>query len=187
MRFPQIPTMETERLTLRRLRLTDARDYFDRIGSSAAVTRFMTFNPHTSLDDSIASMEKTLRRYESGESYRWGITVKGDDRIIGVFDLLTFDREKNTCCFAYMLGENWWGRGYGTEAMLAAFRFAFEEMGVERIAVDHFSENAASGAVMRKAGMRHTGTRVAAYEKNGVKHDAECYELTREEWNRDHQ
>lgn len=187
MRFPEIETIVTERLVLRSLRREDTQDYYDRIGSSAAVTKYMTFHPHTSLADSEASMEKTFARYARRESYRWGITLRGDDRIIGVFDLLGLDREKDSCTFAYMIGEQWWGRGYGTETARAVLDFAFREMEVRTVAVDHFAENPASGAVMRKVGMRHMGTRPGAYQKDGVLHDAECYELTREEWNCDRQ
>ena len=187
MRFPELRALRTERLILRKLRREDVRDYYERIGSSEAVTRHMLFQPHRSIDDSVASIEKTLRRYETGKCFRWGITLRGDDRIIGVFDLLAFDERENRCSFAYMLGEHWWGRGYATEAMKAVFRFAFEEMGIETITVDHFAENPASGAVMRKALMRQTGIRPGAYEKNGALHDAVCYELTRKEWEHDHQ
>lgn len=187
MRYPELRTLETGRLVLRRLVQEDAADYFARLGSSEAVTRYMLWNPHQTIADSEASIQKALRRYSAGKCYRWAIAKKHDHRVIGIFELLGFDETESRCSFAYMLGEAWWGLGYGTEVMNEAFRFAFEEMQIRKITVDHFTENAASGTVMRKAGMRHVGTRPAAYEKNGVIHDAECYELTREEWEHDHQ
>ena len=39
MQFPEIETITTARLILRKLTLSDVRDYYDRIGSSAAVTK----------------------------------------------------------------------------------------------------------------------------------------------------
>lgn len=187
MEFVELRDLKTRHLVLRRLRWEDVADYYERIGSSEAVTRYMLFNPHTAIADSEASIQKALNRYAAGKCYRWAVAEQADDRLIGVFELLRFDEAAESCSFAYMLGEAWWGKGYGTEAMAEAFRFAFEEMGIRTIEVDHLSANGASGAVMRKVGMRHTGTRKGAYEKNGVLHDAEEYRLTREEWIRDHQ
>lgn len=187
MKYPELRRLETARLVLRRLRREDVQDYYDRLGSSQAVTRYMLWNPHRDICDSEASIRKALDRYAAGRCYRWAIAQKEDDRLIGVFELLRFDEAAGTCSFAYMLAESWWGRGYGTEVMREAFRFAFEEMEVQKIIVDHMTENAASGAVMRKAGMRHVGSTPGAYEKNGVRYDAENYELTREEWEHDHQ
>jgi RimJ/RimL family protein N-acetyltransferase/NTP pyrophosphatase (non-canonical NTP hydrolase) len=125
----------------------------------------------------MASIEKTLARYDSGNCYRWGIAQKEDDTLIGVIELLRFDEDTSTCSFAYMLGCDYWNQGYATEALSAVIRFAFEKMEIDRIMVDHMAPNAASGAVMRKVGMTHTGTEQGKYEKHGLMFDAECYEI----------
>lgn len=177
-----IRTIETERLVLRKLRRADVPCYFERLGSSAAVTEFMLWEPHTDISQSVASVEKALRRYETGGCYRWGIALKGDDSIIGVVELLRFDEKTETCSFAYMLAEAFWGRGYGTEALRAALDFAFRELKVKAVEADHMAENAASGAVMRKAGMSYQRTEIGKYEKNGKLHDAPVYRITAEEW-----
>lgn len=179
MKFPEIREIRTGRLSLRKVRMEDANIYFERIGSREAVTRFMLWNPHKDVSESVASMEKALRRYEQGRCYRWGIALPEDDSIIGIMELLRFDEEKGTCSFAYMLSDDFWGRGYGTEALKAALDFAFREMEADAVEADHFAENEASGAAMRKAGMRYVGTEIGKYEKNGVLHDAHCYRLER--------
>ena len=182
MKFPEIRPLETGRLLLRKLTREDVPLYYARLGSSEAVTRYMLFSPHRDISESVASVEKTLRRYEEGCCYRWAITRKGEDSLIGVIDLLRFDRETGSCSFAYMLGEEFWGRGYGTEALRAVFRFAFREMEVTEITADHMWENPASGAVMRKAGMVFRAHLPRHYEKNGKTYDAEGYRITRKRW-----
>ena len=177
MKFPEIVSLETGRLLLRKLTQEDTVLYYRRLGSSEAVTRYMLFSPHQDISESAASVEKTLRRYEEGRCYRWAITRKGEDSLIGVIDLLRFDEESGSCSFAYMLGCDYWNQGYGTEALSAVIRFAFEKMDMDRILVDHMSPNAASGAVMRKAGMTHIGTEPGKYEKHGQVFDAEIYEI----------
>lgn len=184
MEYTEIKQLRTERLVLRKLRLEDASTYFERLGSSADVTEYMLWNPHQDLAESIASVEKALRRYDEGKCYRWAIALPEDDSVIGVIELLKFDEEKNTCSFAYMLAKEFWGRGYATEALRAALDFAFRELKVAAVEADHFAENAASGAVMRKVGMIYQKTVIAKYEKNGISHDAPMYRITAEEWNR---
>ena len=82
-----------------------------------------------------------------------------------------------------MIGQDFWGKGYGTEALRAVLDFAFEKMRVQKVIADHFSVNPASGGCMRKAGMTHIRTLPQKYEKNGSLFDAEEYEITRAEWN----
>lgn len=182
MRYAEFRNLETPRLILRRITAEDVPAYFHRLFGSRRVAEFMLWEPHTEIAQSAAAVQKVLARYENGNYYRWGIAQKQDNSLIGIIELLRFDEEKESCSFAYMLGEAVWGRGYGTEAVRAAFKFAFEDMGISSITADHFAENLASGAVMRRAGMRHAGTLPRKYEKNGVWHDAEVYCITQEEW-----
>ena len=181
MRFPELFMLETERLYLRRITGEDIPGY-NRLFGSAEVARWMLWEPHTSLEQSAAAVEKVLARYDSGRCYRWGITRKDEDILIGILELLRFDEARGECSFAYMLAPDCWNRGYGTEALKAAFRFAFEEMGVRTITADHFADNPASGAVMRKAGMAYVRMLPGRYEKNGRCHDAAEYRITKEIW-----
>lgn len=181
MEYAAFEELKTSRLRLRKLRREDVKSY-NRFASSKAVTRFMLWKPHEDLSESAASIEKTLHRYEEEKCYRWGIALQETDELIGIIDLLGFDEEKNICSFAYMIAEEYWGRGYGTEALLALLDFAFRKMKVAAVGADHFAENAASGAVMKKAGMKYLFTERGKYEKNGVIYDAPQYRITQEEW-----
>ena len=172
--------LETDRLVLRAMRRSDAEDYYRHLASSEAVTRYMLFRPHRDAAESVASVEKTLHRYEMGKTYRWVITRKGEDRLIGVIDLLRLDEQTGEGSFAYMLGEAFWGCGYGTEALKAGLAFAFRDLGLNAVEADHMAENAASGAVMRKAGMVYIRTDAAKYDKDGKRHDAPVYRICRE-------
>ena len=182
MRFPLMPTIDTSRLRLRKLTLEDVEDYYHHLFGSHAVSRYMLWNPHRDLSESIASIQKVLRRYEEGRCYRWGITSKESGQLMGIIDLLRFNEETDSCSFAYMLGENFWGCGYGTEALTAVFDFAFSQMEVKSITADHMAENPASGRVMEKAGMKCIRTLPKKYEKNGILHDATEYTITQEDW-----
>lgn len=183
MRYAEFETLQTPRLLLRRITPADAEKYFIRLGSREAVTKYMLFNPQQDISEAVASVEKSIARYEARQAYRWVLDLPGEG-LIGVVDLLRFDEADSSCSFAYMLGQAYWGKGYGTEALKAVFGFAFDKMELQRIEADHMTENPASGAVMRKVGMQYLRTEKARYEKNGRLHDAHVYAITRQQWNR---
>lgn len=174
--------LHTPRLHMRKLTMEDVPLYYARLGSSAEVTKYMLFPPHTDISQSIASVEKALRRYEEGNCYRYCIALQETDELIGVIEALRFDEAESSCSFAYMLGQDYWGQGYGTEALKAVLEFLFTRMEVSRVEADHMADNPASGAVMRKAGMVHCGVQPKKYEKCGILHDAVLYAITKEQW-----
>lgn len=184
MQFPELQQLHTPRLLLRKLTMADAPLYYSRIASRPEVSRYMLWNPHTQLSETEAVIKQVLNRYASGRCYRWCIALAEDNSPIGAIELLRFDEEAESCSFAYMIGSDFWGMGYGTEALKAVLRFAFETMHIQSVTADHMSANPASGAVMRKAGMTFYHTIPEKYEKNGQKMNAWEYRITREQWNR---
>lgn len=177
MRYASFHSIETERLVLRDIRIEDIQEYYERLYGDGDVCRYLLFDPHQDIGESYESIQEILRQYEEGNFYRWGITRKEEDTLIGIIGLVRINEETETCSFAYLLGCDYWNQGYGTEALKEVFRFAFEELEISRIVADHMAENPASGAVMRKAGMTHIGTEKEKYNKCGTLHDAEVYEI----------
>lgn len=173
--------INTPRLHLRKVCREDAPHFF-RFAGSEAVTKYMFWKPHASANESLSSIEKTLSRYEMGNCWRWGIALQETEELIGIIDLLGIDETTKSCTFAYMIAEEFWGRGYATEALRAVLNFAFGQLKLETVWGEHFGPNGGSGAVMRKAGMKYTGTEPGKYEKNGVQYDVPQYRITREEW-----
>ena len=177
MRYADFRHLETDRLILRDIRMEDIQEYYERLYGDGDVCRYLLFDPHQDIGESLQSIQEILEKYEEGKFYRWGITEKGDDSLIGVIGLVRIDEQANTCSFAYLLGCDYWNRGYGTEALQAVIRFAFEELEIQRIVADHMVQNPASGAVMRKAGMTHIGTEQGKYSKHSKLWDVEVYEI----------
>ena len=82
----------------------------------------------------------------------------------------------------YWLRHDRWGTGIVTEATAALSKWAFRELGLNRVFARHMAANPASGAVMRKTGMTLEGTLRQHYEKNGAMHDFHIYGILREEF-----
>jgi [ribosomal protein S5]-alanine N-acetyltransferase len=77
----------------------------------------------------------------------------------------------------FALARAGWGRGLATEAAQALLDHAFGGIGVPEVEAFTHQENAASGAVLRKVGMRDTGLSTGPYG-----HVDRRYAITREEW-----
>ena len=179
MKFAEFERLETERLVLRWISMEDLYDYYERIASDGDVCRYLLSEPHQDIGETLERIQRDLEAYESGTYFRWAVATKEDDRLAGIIRLKGFDEEESSCTFVCMFAKDSWGRGYATEAMQAVLDFAFEKMEIKKVTAEHLSGNDASGAVMRKLGMTHTGTVPGKYEKHGLVYDAECYELVR--------
>ncbi|KAL0939398.1 gcn5-related n-acetyltransferase [Colletotrichum truncatum] len=92
------------------------------------------------------------------------------------------DVQSRTCEIGYWIGEDYWGRGYATEALLAFSKFCFESNpSVLRLEANLFSSNMASRKVLEKAGWTYEGTKRQAIEKNGQVLDLVLFSLLRHE------
>ncbi len=182
MKYAPYQELDTARLTLRKFRMADAPAFFRQLSGSEDVTKTMLWVTHREEAQAEESIRKVLHRYEAGGCYCWAITRKETQALIGRIDLLHFDEACGTCQFAYMLGADFWGKGYGTEALKAVLAFAFRELEVDAVQAEHFANNPASGAVMVKAGMTKIGYTPEKYEKDGSFHDAVHYQIKKEDW-----
>jgi GNAT acetyltransferase-like protein len=77
---PQV--INTERLVLRRPRLSDAAAKYS-VARDPEVNRYMDWLPHKSVSDATAVVDIAASRWETGEEYSWVITVKPDNRAVG--------------------------------------------------------------------------------------------------------
>ncbi len=92
------------------------------------------------------------------------------------FELRT-DIERYSAEIGYWLGEEFWGRGIATAALLAATVHALKAYKLNRIYALPFSENLASIRVLEKAGYRREGVMRRSAFKNGQFLDQAIYAI----------
>lgn len=93
----------------------------------------------------------------------FAIIEKSTSEIIGC---VGFDYDKNHCksedeaLLGYWLGEEYWGRGFMTEAVREVVRFAREDCRLKGLWCGNYIENTASANVQKKCGFvfDHTET-----------------------------
>ena len=175
-----MPAIETDRLTLRRLTMRDARDIFE-YSRDTDVARHVLWDAHTSLSDAKGYIRYMLRRYHSFDPASWGIEWRETGKIIGTIGFMWIQFEHSVAEVGYSLAKNYWSRGIMTEALDAVLHHAFYDLRLNRIEALHEVENPASGAVMRKCGMKYEGCMRQKLYNKGRYVDVNLYAILREE------
>lgn len=150
--------IETERLIIRKYKITDTEDMFTNWASSTAVTRFLTWAPYTRTADCRAYIKSRIEAYQNPDCYDWVIEWKENHQAIGSISVVKYDEEKLSAEVGYCLGEAYWHKGIMTEALKAVIRYLFKETDFERIEACHDSRNICSGKVMEKCGLKYVCT-----------------------------
>jgi RimJ/RimL family protein N-acetyltransferase len=143
----------TERLILRPLRESDL-DALAAIYADPQTMRFLG-GPRTR-EDTRGRLGWMIAAHREQGFGLWATTLRADGILIGRCGILVQDVEgASEHEIAYLLGSQWWGRGYATEAAAAIRDHARTRLGFERLISLIDAENAPSQAVARRIGMQH--------------------------------
>lgn len=78
---------------------------------------------------------------------------------IGFADYRDVDRVKRSCSIGITIGNrNYWGEGYGTEAIRLLVKYLFERLNLRRIQLDTWSGNERALKAYSKCGFKTEGT-----------------------------
>jgi RimJ/RimL family protein N-acetyltransferase len=137
----------TDRLTLRRLELSDAASLME-LNSDPEVLRFTGEKQFNSVDDAEALVAELGTRYENHGFGRWAVMRQSDDRFLGWCGLRRIPREGVD--LGFRLHRDCWGQGYATEAARACVELAFGEYALPFLLGRAVKENHASIAILKK-------------------------------------
>ena len=182
MNFKGTVRIETDRLILRKFTENDAADMYKNWAGDRNVTRYLRFLPHESEEHSKRVLKELFIPFYCDEKYMtWAIELKGEGIVIGSISL-TYAGDQSAEP-GYCIGTKWQGQGYMTEALKAVLDFAFKEVGLNRVFSYHSVKNPASGAVMKKAGMKYEGFAREKYiTGEGEYQDCRMYGITAAEY-----
>lgn len=109
--------------------------------------------PHESVEDSLNIIRTVFSKKET-------YAVIREDIPIGCVGLL-FHPDTNhwwgddSAELGYWIGEEYWGRGFATEAAEPLIKIAFEIYGVKQLYASYRIDNPASGRVLEKLGFKY--------------------------------
>ena len=156
--FSNIPTLETDRLILRKMKVSDTDDMFD-YAKRQDVTAYLLWSPHKTREYTRDYLRYLQNRYALGEFYDWAVVDRESGRMIGTCGFTRIDTEHRWGEIGYVLNPDFHGRGLGSEAAERVMRFGFEELELHRIEAKFMLGNDRSLRVMERLGMTFEGYR----------------------------
>ncbi len=154
--FAQLPELETPRLRLRRMKISDAKDMYE-YACREEVTEYLLWSPHPDVYYTEAYLRSIQKQYKKGDFYDWALIYKPTGKMIGTCGFTSFDLRHNKGEIGYVLNPAYWNRGLATEAVERVLRFGFETLSLHRLEARYMAENTASRRVMEKCGMTFEG------------------------------
>ena len=156
--FSRIPTLQTERLILRKLSMDDTDDMYE-YACRADVTEFLTWSPHPDKAHTFDYLSYLQKRYKTGDFFDWAIVCRDTEKMIGTCGFTRFDFANNSAEIGYVINPKFKGKGIATEVVGKVIRFGFENLALNRIECRFMTENNASRRVMEKNNMTFEGIR----------------------------
>ena len=176
-----MPTLETDRLILRRMTMRDAADVF-LYSKDEEVARHVLWSAQKDIAEAKDYCRFMMKRYRCDQPSSWGIIEKKTGRLVGTIGYMAFSEENNSVEVGYSLARWLWGKGMATEALRAVIDYTFEAMDINRIEAQHELANPSSGRVMEKCGMKKEGVLRQRLYNKGRYVDVALYAILKEDY-----
>ncbi|QHO73187.1 GNAT family N-acetyltransferase [Bradyrhizobium sp. CCBAU 051011] len=176
------PTLETKRLILRPLAMSDAPAIQRHFNNWNIIQHLAQVVPWPYPEDgAVTFITQELERVAAGEEiYNWMLVLRGGDgEAIGNIRFRPrSDNVKGNRGF--WLAERYWNQGLMSEAVSAVNDFAFRTLGIESFYACNAATNVASRRVKQKTGAEFLGYVELAHHDGQTL--AEKWRVTRENW-----
>lgn len=146
------PVIETQRLRLRRPRMTDA-SRVAKLLNDRELARMTHSIPHPY---ELADAERYLAQVDAADPQALALFVI-DHPEQGPVGVVGFDSQNGRTEMGYWIGRPYWGLGFATEAAQGALVWAHKDWKRRYVLARHFSDNPASASVLCKTGFLYTG------------------------------
>jgi [ribosomal protein S5]-alanine N-acetyltransferase len=169
--------IETERLIMRELELSDALGLFE-LDSNPEVLKYIGVDAVKTIEESESVVRMLQQQYAENGIGRWAVIEKSTGEFMGWSGLKLYREPINNQTNIYELGyrfiPRYWGRGFATESARAWVDFAFEELKIDKLFAVTDLEHDSSKNVLHKVGFKD----IEVFKYNGE--DVNWLEVTKE-------
>lgn len=168
------PILKTERLILRPLTIADAEHIYSAWASCPKTTKYMIFDQHETLQDTIGWLEFEQANHNNDKIFTFGFELKETGELVGSGGLCW----ENDCFYiGYILAQEYWYKGLAMEASKAMIAFAKTDLGVDKIIGRFATENEGSEKILSRLGFVHHQDTTFTSFGNKKTFDAKLYLL----------
>ena len=148
--------LETERLILRPLDITDAEAMFT-MDNNPNVHKYLWQKPTLELSETIKIIEMVQKQYVENKIGRFATILKDSGEFIGWTGIKFVNDHvengnTNFYDYGYRLHEKFWNKGHATEASKAWLDYGFDQMNIQIMNAYTHAQNAASNHILQKVG-----------------------------------
>lgn len=179
--FKDMPSLETLRLILRPVQMSDAQDLFE-VHSDYEVVRYMPVEQEESIERTQYWIEWRQKRQHEGQPVPWVMVDKKTNKVLGFCGFYRIDYPRAAGEIMVTLNRQWWGNGYMLEAIKAVVACGFQVIGLNRIDILFYPENKRITSLCEKAGLRFIGSIPECYYYKGHYWDRVYYTLLKKDW-----
>lgn len=177
---PPAPDMETQRLRLRRLVLTDAPGMHEAYGDADNM-RFWDAPPSADLAETERRIRISLGFSPIWHS-AWAISRKDDGRLVGMVNYHARQAWNHRLAVGWILIPSAQGHGLITEAMVPLLRHCFGALDTHRIEAEIEPENKRSEKLAERLGFRREGLLRDRVRVGDAYRSVNMWSLLRPEW-----
>ena len=146
------PIVETDRLLLRELNMTDAKDFYA-LNLNPNVVKYTGDRAFKNISEAEIFLSN-YSDYDKNGYGRWAVIAKTNGEFLGWCGL-KYIHGLNETDIGFRFFENHWNKGFATESAKACLRFGFETLNLETIVGRAMAENRASIKVLEKIGLKY--------------------------------
>lgn len=152
-----LKNLETNRLLLRPIKLTDAEDMYE-YGSVEGLGTMAGWTKHEDINKTKKIIELMIAKYLSNDLLCvWAIVLKENNKMIGTIEIHSYDEKSQKAELGFTINNKYWGMGLTFEASKKIIEYGFEVVHLIRLAVEHFDFNKQSKRVIEKCGFKFEG------------------------------
>jgi ribosomal-protein-alanine N-acetyltransferase len=179
--FIRMPTLETPRLLLRKIVVSDYQDMYD-YSRRPETSRYLLWSPHSSPRFTKKYVSYLQGQYRNGNFYDFAVIEKASGKMIGTCGFTDFDLDINSAELGYILHPDYWGKGFGKEAVLRVMSYGFAELRLHRMTAKIMAGNIASKRLAQSCGMRHEATHIDGMRIKGNYETIDVYAILAREF-----
>ena len=149
--FSPFPTIETERLLLRRITNKDVNEIFE-LRSNPQTMKYIPRPLVKNTEDALEHIAMIEDKIVTNVGINWGITLKDNSKLLGIIGYYRMQPENYRAEIGYMLLPEFHGKGIIPEAVNRLITYGFEDLKLHSIEAVIDPENYASEKVLQKCG-----------------------------------
>lgn len=147
-----LSSIKTERLILRNLARDDATLTYLSWVNDLEINKYL--ESRFSIDNTLQNLVDYIEKMnESSDNLLLGIFIRSENKHIGNIKIGPIVLQHSRAEIGYLIGDKLsWGKGYATEAIVAACSYSIEKLGIIKINAGVYETNIGSSKALVKAG-----------------------------------